>query len=60
MCKVLWEEGYWVIFVNLNFVIIMIDFEMVDVMYIELIYWEVVEKIIEKEKLDVVFFIMGG
>jgi Carbamoylphosphate synthase large subunit (split gene in MJ) len=39
VCKALCEEGYRVILVNSNPVIIMIDSEMVDVIYIELIIW---------------------
>lgn len=60
VCKVLCEEGYWVILVNLNLVMIMIDLEMVDVIYIELIIFEMVEKIIVKECFDVLLLIMGG
>lgn len=60
VCKVLCEEGYCVILVNFNFVIIMIDLVMVDVIYIELIKWVIVVKIIEKECFDVLLLIMGG
>lgn len=41
------EEGYEVVLVNFNLVIIMIDFNMVDWIYIELLIWELVEKVIE-------------
>lgn len=58
--KVLKNEGYCVILVNFNLVIIMIDLELVDVMYLELLMFEFVEKIIEKEKLDVILFMLGG
>lgn len=54
------EEGYEVVLVNFNLVLIMIDLELVDCIYIELFILEIVEKIIEKEWLDVVLFIMGG
>lgn len=60
VCKVLCEEGYKVVFVNSNLVMIMIDLNMVDVIYIELIMWEVVVCIIEKECLDVILLMMGG
>lgn len=54
------EEGYKVIFVNFNFVIIMIDLEMVDKVYIEFLMVEFVSLIICKECLDVLFLIFGG
>jgi carbamoyl-phosphate synthase large subunit len=59
-CKALREEGYTVILVNSNPATIMTDPEMADVTYIEPITWEVVEKIIEKERPDVVLPTMGG
>jgi carbamoyl-phosphate synthase large subunit len=49
-CKALREEGYRVILVNSNPATIMTDPEMADATYIEPITWQVVEKIIEKEK----------
>jgi carbamoyl-phosphate synthase large subunit len=49
-CKALREEGYRVILVNSNPATIMTDPEMADVTYIEPITWQVVEKIIEKER----------
>ncbi|MBI5717509.1 MAG: carbamoyl-phosphate synthase large subunit [Burkholderiales bacterium] len=49
-CKALREEGYKVILVNSNPATIMTDPEMADVTYIEPITWQVVERIIEKEK----------
>ena len=52
-CKALKEEGYKVILVNSNPATIMTDPEMADVTYIEPITWKVVEKIIEKERPDV-------
>ena len=51
-CKALREEGYKVILVNSNPATIMTDPEMADVTYIEPITWQVVEKIIEKERPD--------
>jgi carbamoyl-phosphate synthase large subunit len=49
-CKALREEGYRVILVNSNPATIMTDPEMADVTYIEPITWQVVEKIVAKER----------
>ena len=49
-CKALREEGYRVILVNSNPATIMTDPEMADVTYIEPITWQVLEKIIAKER----------
>ena len=59
-CKALREEGYKVILVNSNPATIMTDPEMADVTYIEPITWQVVAKIIEKERPDVLLPTMGG
>jgi len=59
-CKALREEGYRVILVNSNPATIMTDPEMADATYIEPIRWETVEKIIEKERPDVLLPTMGG
>ena len=59
-CKALREEGYQVILVNSNPATIMTDPEMADVTYIEPITWQVVEKIIAKERPDAVLPTMGG
>ncbi|MBK8746089.1 carbamoyl-phosphate synthase large subunit [Propionivibrio sp.] len=59
-CKALREEGYKVILVNSNPATIMTDPEMADVTYIEPITWNVVEKIIEKERPDALLPTMGG
>jgi carbamoyl-phosphate synthase large subunit len=59
-CKALKEEGYRVILVNSNPATIMTDPEMADATYIEPIHWEVVAKIIEKEKPDAILPTMGG
>jgi carbamoyl-phosphate synthase large subunit len=59
-CKALKEEGYKVILVNSNPATIMTDPEMADVTYIEPITWEVVERIIAKEKPDAILPTMGG
>jgi carbamoyl-phosphate synthase large subunit len=59
-CKALREEGYRVVLVNSNPATIMTDPEMADVTYIEPITWQVVEKIIEKERPDALLPTMGG
>jgi carbamoyl-phosphate synthase large subunit len=59
-CKALREEGYRVILVNSNPATIMTDPGMADATYIEPITWQVVEKIIEKERPDALLPTMGG
>ncbi|MGV3344796.1 carbamoyl-phosphate synthase large subunit [Enterobacteriaceae bacterium LUAb1] len=59
-CKALREEGYRVILVNANPATIMTDPDMADATYIEPIHWEVVRKIIEKERPNAVLPTMGG
>ena len=59
-CKALREEGYRVILVNSNPATIMTDPEMADVTYVEPITWQVVEKIIAKERPDAILPTMGG
>jgi len=59
-CKALKAEGYRVVLVNSNPATIMTDPETADVTYIEPITWQVVEKIIEKERPDAVLPTMGG
>ena len=59
-CKALREEGYRVILVNSNPATIMTDPAMADSTYIEPINWKTVEKIIEKERPDVLLPTMGG
>jgi carbamoyl-phosphate synthase large subunit len=59
-CKALREEGYRVILVNSNPATIMTDPDTADVTYIEPITWQVVEKIIAKERPDAVLPTMGG
>ncbi|QDP01579.1 carbamoyl-phosphate synthase large subunit [Thalassotalea sp. PS06] len=59
-CKALKEEGYRVILVNSNPATIMTDPNMADATYIEPIHWEVVRRIIEKERPDAVLPTMGG
>src|SRR5687767_13539657 len=59
-CKTLRQEGYRVILVNSNPATIMTDPEMADATYIEPVTWQVVAKIIEKERPDALLPTMGG
>jgi len=59
-CKALREEGYRVILVNSNPATIMTDPGMADVTYIEPITWQVVERIIARERPDAILPTMGG
>ena len=59
-CKALREEGYRVILVNSNPATIMTDPNMADATYIEPITWQMVEKIIAREKPDAILPTMGG
>jgi len=59
-CKALRDEGYRVILVNSNPATIMTDPEMADVTYIEPITWQMVARIIEKERPDALLPTMGG
>ena len=59
-CKALREEGYRVVLVNSNPATIMTDPGMADATYIEPITWQVVERIIAKERPDAVLPTMGG
>jgi len=59
-CQALKEEGYRVILVNSNPATIMTDPVMADATYIEPVHWQVVEKIIAREKPDAVLPTMGG
>lgn len=59
-CKALREEGYEVVLVNSNPATIMTDPETADRTYIEPIHWTVVERIIAKEKPDVLLPTLGG
>src|SRR5438045_9061055 len=59
-CKALREEGYRVILVNSNPATIMTDPEKADVTYIEPISWQMVAKIIERERPDALLPTMGG
>jgi carbamoyl-phosphate synthase large subunit len=59
-CKALQEEGFRVILVNSNPATIMTDPAMADATYIEPVNWQTVQKIIEKERPDVLLPTMGG
>ena len=59
-CKALREEGYSVVLVNSNPATIMTDPDTADRTYIEPINWQVVAKIIAKEKPDALLPTLGG
>src|SRR5215469_16271721 len=59
-CKALREEGYRVVLVNSNPATIMTDPEMADATYIEPITWQVIERVIAKERPDAILPTMGG
>ncbi|HPT07272.1 MAG TPA: carbamoyl-phosphate synthase large subunit [Candidatus Omnitrophota bacterium] len=59
-CKVLRQEGFYVILVNSNPATIMTDPQMADRTYIEPITPEVVAKIIERERPDALLPTLGG
>lgn len=59
-CKALREEGYEVVLVNSNPATIMTDPETAERTYIEPLTWEVVEKVIEKERPCALLPTLGG
>jgi carbamoyl-phosphate synthase large subunit len=59
-CKALREEGYRVILVNSNPATIMTDPAMADATYIEPVEWQMVSRIIERERPDAILPTMGG
>jgi carbamoyl-phosphate synthase large subunit len=59
-CKALREEGYRVVLVNSNPATIMTDPETADATYIEPITWQIVARIIDKERPDALLPTMGG
>ncbi len=59
-CKALKQEGFRVILVNSNPATIMTDPGTADATYIEPITWQMVERIIEKERPDALLPTMGG
>ncbi|MDA7977190.1 MAG: carbamoyl-phosphate synthase large subunit [Pirellulales bacterium] len=59
-CKALREEGYEVVLINSNPATIMTDPGMADRTYIEPLTWQLVEKVIERERPDAVLPTLGG
>ena len=59
-CKALREEGYEVVLVNSNPATIMTDPDTADRTYIEPLDWQIVEKIIERERPDALLPTLGG
>ncbi|MFT7640613.1 MAG: carbamoyl-phosphate synthase large subunit [Pirellulaceae bacterium] len=59
-CKALREEGYEVVLVNSNPATIMTDPSTAERTYIEPLTWEIVEKVIEKERPDALLPTLGG
>ena len=59
-CKALREEGYTVVLVNSNPATIMTDPDTADRTYIEPITWDMVERIIERERPDALLPTLGG
>src|SRR5436190_16365578 len=59
-CKALREEGYTVVLVNSNPATIMTDPDTADRTYVEPITWQIVAKIIEKERPDALLPTLGG
>ncbi|XZE53766.1 carbamoyl-phosphate synthase large subunit [Planctomycetaceae bacterium SH139] len=59
-CKALREEGYEVVLVNSNPATIMTDPQTADATYIEPLTWQMVEKVIERERPDALLPTLGG
>jgi len=59
-CKALREEGYEVVLVNSNPATIMTDPNTADRTYIEPLTWEIIAKIIERERPDALLPTLGG
>jgi carbamoyl-phosphate synthase large subunit len=59
-CKALREEGYEVVLVNSNPATIMTDPSTAERTYIEPLTWQIVEKVIEKERPDALLPTLGG
>ena len=59
-CRALRQEGFKVILINSNPATIMTDPATADVVYIEPITWQTVEKIIARERPDAILPTMGG
>ena len=59
-CRALKQAGLRIILVNSNPATIMTDPDLADSTYIEPVHWEIVERIIEKERPDAILPTMGG
>src|SRR5262249_54826447 len=59
-CKALREESYEVVLVNSNPATIMTDPETADRTYVEPITWEMVARVIERERPDALLPTLGG
>jgi carbamoyl-phosphate synthase large subunit len=59
-CKALREEGYEVVLVNSNPATIMTDPNTADATYIEPLTWEIVAKVIERERPEALLPTLGG
>src|ERR1700694_4705835 len=59
-CKALREEGYTVVLVNSNPATIMTDPDTANRTYIEPLTWEVVAKVIDRERPDALLPTLGG
>ncbi len=59
-CKALREEGFRVVLVNSNPATIMTDPDSADAVYVEPINWRTLERVIAKERPDVLLPTMGG
>ncbi|XZE17710.1 carbamoyl-phosphate synthase large subunit [Pirellulaceae bacterium SH449] len=59
-CKALREEGFEVVLVNSNPATIMTDPGTAERTYIEPLTWEIVEKVIERERPDAILPTLGG
>ncbi|WP_164102439.1 carbamoyl-phosphate synthase large subunit [Candidatus Laterigemmans baculatus] len=59
-CKALREEGYEVVLVNSNPATIMTDPATADATYIEPLTWQLIEKVIERERPDALLPTLGG
>ncbi len=59
-CKALREEGLQVVLINSNPATIMTDSNIADVVYIEPLKWDIIERIIDKERPDGLIAGLGG
>ena len=59
-CKALREEGYEVVLINSNPATIMTDPDTAERTYIEPLTWEIIAKVIERERPDALLPTLGG